>query len=118
MLQGYWHFRKLTRTSNQKALQCFERAVALDPGNAEALAWLGAAYGQTWVEGFAEEYAIKASMLSAESIAIDPFNAICHAIHTWTLLCVGNLDSALDVSKRSMELNPGDPAVLVNRPLH
>jgi TolB-like protein len=117
MLRGYWHFRKLTRASNREALQCFERAVALDPGNAEALAWLGAAYGETWVEGFAEEYATKASLLSAESIAIDPFNAICHAIHTWTLLCVGDLDSALDVSKRSMELNPGDPAVLVNRAL-
>jgi TolB-like protein len=117
MLQGYWHFRKLTRAGNRAALQCFERAVALDPGNAEAFAWLGAAYCETWVESFAEEYATKGSMLTAEAIAIDPFNAMCHAIHTWTLLCVGNLDSALEVSKRSMALNPGDPAVLVNRAL-
>jgi hypothetical protein len=56
-------------------------------------------------------------MLTAEAIAIDPFNAMSHAIHTWTLLCVGNLDSALAVSKRSIALNPGDPAVLVNRAL-
>jgi len=117
MLQGYWHFRKLTRASNRIALQCFERAVALDPGNAEAFAWLGAAYCETWVESFAEEYATKGSMLTAEAVAIDPFNAMSHAIHTWTLLCVGNLDAALDVSKRSMALNPGDPAVLVNRAL-
>jgi TolB-like protein len=117
MLQGYWHFRKLTPASNRAALQCFERAVALDPGNAEAMAWLGAAYCETWVESFAEEFATKGSTLTAKAITIDPFNAMSHAIHTWTLLCVGNLDAALDVSKRSVVLNPGDPAVLVNRAL-
>ena len=109
MLQGYWHFRKLTRANNRSALQCFERAVALDPGNAEAVAWLGAACCNTWVEDFVEEYSIKGSILTAEAIAIEPFNAFCHAIHTWTLLCVGNLDSAIGVSKRAFELNPGDP---------
>jgi TolB-like protein len=116
-LQGYWHFSKLTRASNRAARQCFERAVALDPGNAEAVAWLGTTYCETWTEDFIEECATQGSMLTAESIAIDPFNAICHAIHTWTLLCVGNLDSALNVSKRAFALNPGDPAVLVNRAL-
>jgi tetratricopeptide (TPR) repeat protein len=117
VLQGYWHFKKLTRAGNREALQCFERAVAIDPGNAEAMAWLGAACCNTWVENFAEEYVAKGSVLTAEAIAIDPFSATSHAIHTWTLLCVPNLDSALDVSKRSMELNPGDPAVLANRAL-
>ncbi len=117
MLRGYWHFRKVTRADNRAALQCFERAVALDPGNAEAFAWLGASYCVTWSEDFAEEYAIKGLMLTAEAIAIDPFNAMSHAIHAYALLCVGNLDAALDVSKRSIALNPGDPAVLVNRAL-
>ena len=116
-LQGYWHFSKLTRASNLAAQQCFERAVALDPGNAEAVAWLGATYCEIWIEDFTEEFATKGSMLTAESIAIDPFNATCHALHTWTLLCVGNLDSAMSVSKRAIALNPGDPAVLVNRAL-
>lgn len=115
MLQGYWHFRELTRADIRMALQCFERAVALDPGNAEALAWLGAAYGTYWSLHFNEEYATKGSMLTAEAIALDPFNATCHGIHGWTLLTVGNLDAALDVSKRSVGLNPGDPSVLVNR---
>ena len=115
MLQGYWHFRKLTRANNQTALQCFERAVALDPGNAEAIAWLGAAYCNTWSESFAEEYASKGSVLTTKAIAVDPFNAQSHVIHTLALLCNGNLDEALEISKRSMALNSGDPAVLVNR---
>ncbi len=62
-LQGYWHFRKLTRAGNRLAMQCFERAVASDPGNAEAMAWLGATYSETWVEGFIEEYAVKGAKL-------------------------------------------------------
>ena len=114
-LQGYWHFRKLTRAGNRLAMQSFERAVASDPGNAEAMAWLGATYSETWVESFIEEYAVKGEKYTAEAIAIDPFNAKCHAFRTWTLLCVGHLDAALDVSQRAMALNPGDPAVLVNR---
>ena len=117
MLQGYWHFRKLTRADNLAAQQCFERAVALDSGNAEAIAWLGATYCEFWALDFTEDYATKGSMLTAKAIAIDPFSAICHAIHTWTLLCVGNLESALEVSKRSTALNPGDPGVLANRAL-
>ena len=96
-------------------MQSFERAVASDPGNAEAMAWLGATYSETWVESFIEEYAVKGEKYTAEAIAIDPFNAKCHAFRTWTLLCVGNLDAALEVSQRAMALNPGDPAVLVNR---
>lgn len=114
-LQGCWHFRKLTRAGNRAALQCFERAVTLDPGNAEALAWLGATYSNTWVENFAEKHAARGAALTAEAVAIDPFSAISHAIHTWTLLCIGDRQSALEASRRAMALNPGDPAVLVNR---
>ena len=116
-LQGYWHYRKLTRAGFHAALQSFERAVALDPGNAEAIAWLGATYCNAWIESFVEESATRGAAVSAEAIIIDPFSAISHAVHGWTLLCTGNLDSALTVSKRSVALNPGDPGVLVNRAL-
>ena len=116
-LQGYWHYRKLTRAGFHAALQSFERAVALDPGNAEAIAWLGATNCNAWIESFVEESATKGAALAAQAIIIDPFSAISHAIYNWTLLCTGNLDSALEVSKRSVALNPGDPGVLVNRAL-
>jgi len=116
-LQGYWHFSKLNRASNLAAQQCFERAVALDPGYAEAVAWLGVTYCEIWTHDFIEEFANKGLLLTTESIAIDPFNAVCHALHTWTLLRAGNLEPALNVSGRAFALNPGDPAALVNRAL-
>lgn len=116
-LQGYWHFRKLTRAGDVAARACLEKAVALDPGNAEAVAWLGATYSEDWVEDFSEESAIKGAALTAESVSLDPLSAICHAIHTWTLLCVGDLDAALRASARGIALNAGDPNVLANRAL-
>ena len=98
-------------------MECFESAIALDPGNAEALAWLGATHCNIWLESFAEEHAAKGVSFSAKAIEIDPFNAKGHAFHTWALLCIGNLEAALEFSKRAVALNSGDPAVLVNRTL-
>jgi TolB-like protein/Flp pilus assembly protein TadD len=116
-LQGYWHFKKLTRASNIAARRCFEKAVALDPGNAEAVAWLGVTYSDDWVQDFSEESAFRGVALTAEAISLDPLNASCHAVHTWALLCIGDLDAALRTSERGIALNAGDPAVLVNHAL-
>ena len=117
MLQGYWHFKKLTPAGNLAARGCFERAVALDPRNAEALGWVGITYCEKWVQDFSEEYAKKGADLSGQAIALDPANAVCHAIHTWALLCIGDLDAALRTSARGVALNSGDPNMLVNRAL-
>ncbi len=117
MLQGYWHFKKLTRAGVVAAKECFERAIALDPGNAEALGWLGVTYCETWVFDFLIENAIRGAELTAQAIALSPANATCHAIHTWALLCVGDLAGAMSVSARGISLNPGDPGMLVNRAL-
>lgn len=116
-LQGYWHFKKLTPASNQLAKACFERAVALDATNAEALSWLGATYCESWMQNFMFEEAHQGAKLASEAVTIDPASAICHAIQAWTLLCVKDLDRALLASARGMALNRGDPAVLVNRAL-
>ncbi len=117
MLQGYWHFKKLTRDGNSAARACFERAVSLDPGNAEAIGWLGMTYSEQWVQHFSAEHAARGLDLTTSAIAIDPASATIHAIHTWALLCLGDLASALKVSERGVQLNPGEPAMMVNRAL-
>ena len=117
MLQGYWHFKKLTREGNMSARACFERSVALDPGNAQAIGWLGMSYCEHWVQDFAVENSAKGLELTTRAIALDPANSTIHTIHTWALLCVGDLPAALKVSERGMQLNPSEPAMMVNRAL-
>ena len=117
MLQGYWQFRKYNMASILAARHCFEQAVAIDPGNGEALAWLGCTYASSWTYDFSVENATKAAELGAEAILIDPLRATNHAIHNYTLLCISNLDAALRASERGLALNPGQPGILVNRAL-
>ena len=114
VLQGYWHFKKLTRAGALAARQCFERAMTLDPRNAEAIGWLGVTYCESWVQDFSEADAIKGAAFTGQAIALDPASSICHAIHAWALLCVNDLEGSLRAGARGMMLNPSDPAALVN----
>lgn len=116
-LKGYWLFRKQTLDSSREARRCFEQAVALDPSNAEALGWLSVMICEEWVHEFNETEVAAGVALSAKATALDPMSAICHAIETWTSICVGNLDAALQSSAKGMALNPGDPNIQVNRAL-
>lgn len=117
MLQGYWHFKKVTRAGMMAAKQCFERAVALDPRNAEALAWLGATYRMGWDLDFNADDAVRGVEFTNQSITLDPVNARCHAIHAWALTTVRGLEEASRMSARGILLNSGDPNVLANRAL-
>ncbi len=117
LLQGYWHFKKLTSAGAAAAKQCFEQAIALDPRNAEALGWLGVTYCEGWLMDFQPESAAKGLEFTAQAVFLDPTNAFCHSAHNWALLCVGDLAGALRMSERSISLNPGDPHILVNRAL-
>ncbi len=117
VLQGYWHFKKLSRQGTMAARDCFERSVALDPRNAEAVAWLSVTYCESWVQDFAIDDAVKGAELAGLAVALDPSSAICYAIQAWALTCIKDLDGALRASERGVLLNPGGPAVLVNRAL-
>jgi TolB-like protein len=116
--QGYWHFKKLTHKSTMAARDCFERAIALDPRNAEALGWLGVTYCEDWIRDFSlPESAARGVELTAQAVALDPANGQILTAHVWALLRVCELDAALRASELSFVLNPSDPAVLVNRAL-
>jgi TolB-like protein len=114
MLQGYWHFKKLTRAGSQAARECFERATALDPRNAEAMSWLGVTYCECWVQDFSQANAVRGAELTGQAMALDPTSARSHSRHAWALLCNNDLDGAIKSGARGFALNPGDPTVLVN----
>ena len=117
LLQGCWHYRTFMPDSNMVARQCFERAVALDPRNGEALAWLGLTYCTASIYDFSVENATRALELSAEAVVLDPLNAAIHTIRNIALLRNGDLEAALRASERGLSLNPGQPGMLANRAL-
>jgi TolB-like protein len=117
LLQGCWHYRKFTSADNIVARQCFQRAIALDGGNAEAMAWLGMTYGTAWIYDFSPENAARALEYSAEAVALDPSKAVIYSIYTNVLLRNGDLEAALRTSERGLALNPGQPGMLANRAL-
>ncbi len=117
VLQGFWHFKKLSRQGTMAARDCFERSASLDPRNAEAVAGLSVTYCESWVQDFVIEDAVKGAELAGRAVALDPSSAICYAIQAWALTCIKDLDGALRASERGVLLNPGGPAVLVNRAL-
>lgn len=117
LLQGYWHYKRLTLDGVAAAQQCFERAIAADPRNAAALAWLGIVYCEGWLLDFQLKSAVKGLEFTAQAVSLDPTNAQCHAAHSWASICVGDLATALRISERGIALNPSDPNVLVHRAL-
>jgi TolB-like protein len=117
LLQGYWHFKHFTHTGLAAAKQCFERALALDPRNAEALGWLSVAHCEDWLFNFDLEGAARGCELAAKAIATDPSNAFCQSALGWAMLCAGDLAGGLRANARAMTLNPNDPIVLVNHAL-
>lgn len=117
LLQGYWHFKKLTAAGALAAEECFQRAIACDTRNAEALAWLGAAYCERWVQDFRPEGTAWGVDAAERAVALDPASATSRTLHAWACLCAGDREGALAASARAMSLNPGDPAVLVMQAL-
>ena len=117
LLRGYWYMKKMSPVSTVAAQACFQRAVDLDPGNAEALCWLGITYCEHWIEDFSAENAVCGARLCSEAVAIDPANAHLHTLHAFSRLCVNDLDGAVHAIERGMALNPGDSNVIANRAL-
>jgi adenylate cyclase len=52
LLRAEDHHHKRTREDNAKALECAEKAIALDPNYAQAYAWKVCIIGQSWARGY------------------------------------------------------------------
>ena len=91
------------------AVECFERALELDPNYAEALAWLSDSYRLMGVFGAAPFGAImgKARTTAERALAIDP-----HQAEAWaTLACVAeqydwDFERAGQLYQRALDLDP------------
>jgi TolB-like protein/DNA-binding SARP family transcriptional activator len=113
VLQGMWHFKKLTVTATATAAECFQNAIAADPGNAEAHRWLSGCHLNGWFLEFRRHDLSVALRLAARAIELDPASATCHTAYAYSMLMAEGVDAAQPAYQKAFSLNPGDPAVLV-----
>lgn len=113
LLQGMWHFRKLTPAANVTAAGCFEKAIAAYPQNGEAHRWLAACHANAWLMEFAREDLTNGLRQAVRAMEIDPANAGSHSVHGFCQLWLEGVEAATTSYKRALSLNPGDPNVLI-----
>lgn len=120
VLQGIWHFAKLTVESTALARACLERAVAIYPENAEAHRWLSACHIAGWFIRLDRDELVNANRRAMQAIAYDPASARCHSAFALSQLWMegGGVDAAAASYAQAMALNPGDPDVLIEVALY
>ncbi|MFM9852474.1 MAG: winged helix-turn-helix domain-containing tetratricopeptide repeat protein [Sphingomonadaceae bacterium] len=100
----------------EQAEDFFKRAIALDPGFAEAWAELGYAYAQ--IAGYVaaeDRRSVLAQSFDAAQKAIDlkPDYGLPWMVQSWTPLTQGNFAESIRLAERACQLSPDDPDVLV-----
>ena len=107
--------QKLTTPEGEAAVDRFRAVLALQPGNAQALAGLRriADTYAGWAEtNLARGNAAKAADYLARAVSVDNQRADLHARHGDALFAAGHLDAAEAAYRQALALEPGFPAAV------
>jgi len=113
---GMQHFDRQTRADYAEAHSLFERAVALDPRFATALARLAATNLWEVALGWrdAPEQKVEAALGTARrAVELDARDPFAHAALGWAYIMGGDLKNGLDSARRAVDLNPSMPEAWV-----
>ncbi|CAN1498565.1 invasion protein regulator [Paracoccaceae bacterium] len=121
MLRGVFHYLEATRDSNDKAIDCFERALAEDPNNFEALGFLGVSKCQRYEIDFDLEAVQQGLKLIERQIKMDQADA--RPFVGYSIYCAFAPDAflthAAEQSRAAVEhalrLNPNDYYAIAQR---
>ena len=113
LLQGMWHFKKLTPVANAEAAACFEKAIASFPQNAEAYRWLAYCHVNAWLIDFTKQDLVDGLRQATRAMELDPTSAGCYAVSGFCKLWLEGVKAASVFYEKALSLNPGDPNVLI-----
>jgi adenylate cyclase len=92
---------------------CFERAIATYPNNAEAHRHLAICNMYLWWSAFEPQGLAKAFATASRAVELDPASGGCHqALAVCRLWAEGPEAAGISIA-RSLDLNPGDPHALI-----
>ncbi len=116
-LLGVWHYFKQTREGTDQAIECFEQALAGDPGNSEALGWLGVARCMRYETDFNYSELLQGLELLGQAIGLDPGNSKMFVGYSLYIALVEGIDASRTAIDHALSLNPGDIYANVQRAL-
>lgn len=110
LLRGHFFWNRRTKECLQRAIGCFEEAIARDPGLAAAHAGIADCYLFLWTYGNCERDEVLPKAEAAVSRAIELDDELADARTSLGLLRVTSFDirGAGEAFRQALELNPGD----------
>jgi TolB-like protein len=113
ILQGVWHFKKLTAAENAIAAKFFAKAISISPENAEAHRLLACTRSSAWLFDLVREDIETGRRVARRAVELDPANARCHAALGFCQLWTDGLQAAVKSYRKALALNPDDPDVVI-----
>ena len=108
-LRGRWHYYRQGKEARDEALACFEHAIELDPGLAEAHAWVSRVLTGNIAYGFStdrESDLRRASEAARRAVKLDNNSAGAWRALAQTLFEASDIEGALQAARKASELNP------------
>jgi len=119
VLRGKIHHHQGTKEDNAQALQMLEKAIELDPGYAEAHAWLACTLGQAAARGYVST---PPDVMSEQVIrrlqtayALDENNTECLRILCEVDMARRQYEQAEVHNEKALSLNPNDPRIVAQK---
>lgn len=112
VLQGLHHADRLEPDSARRAVDCFERALALEPDTPLALSMLALMRLRGWAFDPGSTDLSNLAAIAGRSMAIDPANAWSHLVMGQIDMYAHRLDVAEVRHKKAHALNPYDARIL------
>jgi adenylate cyclase len=110
--RGLWHMSKYSAADNERAIEFFHRAIALDEGFASAYVPLVTAYyesGQTFASRPLDEAVRLAGIWAHKAAVIDPQDAEVQVALGSVAQLSGRLEDAWDCASLALSINPNSP---------
>ena len=117
-LRGRELHHMFTQGDCREGIQCLEKAVELDPGYAQAWAWLGCIVGQAWIRGYLpapKSLWQRCVDASRRALELDDEDSECHRLMSEIYLIQHQFDQAEHHNERGLSLNPNNPRLVVQR---
>jgi TolB-like protein/Flp pilus assembly protein TadD len=113
-LRGREYYYRFTRDDNERAIELFKKALALDPYYALAYAGLGDAYDRkSWRED-SDAWSDSAIAVSTKAVTLDPNLAEGYKALGVVYESRGELRHALELYQKAVQLNPNYAPAITN----